>query len=95
MPGFNSLFPQSGGGSPSPALASAPAAGGGGLPGAAAAGGPGKPAPSAQAVIDQFVEYAKSQDIPEEEIVGMIMEAIIAAGYQPPPVEVGAKMVTQ
>ena len=91
---FNELFPQAGGGSPSPggAPAQAPAQGGG-LPGAE--GQPGQTPPSAQAVIDQFVAYAKSQNIPEEEVVGMIMEAIIAAGYQPPPEEKVAEMVNK
>lgn len=93
---FDGLFPKSGGSTPAqaPGGASAPAAipggPGGGLPG----GAPGATPPSAQAIIDQFVAYAKSEGIPEEEVVEMIMEAIIAAGYQPPPEDQVAKLVS-
>ncbi len=91
---FESLFPKAGGGSPAgnaPAPAAAPP--GGGLPGGE--GGPGTAPPSAQAVIEQFVQYAKSEGIPEEEVVSMIMEAIIAAGYTAPPEEEVAKIVAE
>lgn len=87
---FESLFPKAGGGSPARNTSAAP--GGAALPGE---GGPKQVAPSAQAVIQQFVEYAKSEGIPEEEIVSMIMEAIIAAGYQAPPEEEVARMVSE
>lgn len=92
--GYDSLFPKPGGGSPSPAgpaTPAGPAAPGGGLPGEG--GQPGTTPPSAQAIIDQFVQYAKSEGIPPEEVVEMIMEAIIAAGYTPPPEEKVAELV--
>lgn len=83
---FDNMFPKPGGGSPAPTR-SAPAPGG--------AGTPGTPAPSAQAMIEQFVQYAKSENLSEEEIVEFVMEAIIAAGYQPPPEEEVARLVSE
>ncbi len=81
MGNFDELFPQGQGPAQAPPVQGGPAPAQGPMP----TQGRGIP-PSAEAIIRKFVEFAKSQAEPMslEEIVEMIMSAIVAAGYQIP-----------
>lgn len=90
---FDQLFPQTqpqNQAQPAPEGAGTPA----GLPGGAPGQGKGTP-PSAIAMIEQFVKYAKSQNMQPDEIVELIMSAITSAGYQAPPEEKVRQLVNQ